>query len=903
MTSEGPRQVKDLVGKKFTAIVDGVPFESYKEGFFSSGVKDVYRVKTKRGYSVRITHDHELFKIEEGVSKKTPLNELEVGDMIALSNQRENASWSGEGTFDEGWLLGVLVGDGTFHRNSATDSACLDFWGDHKDDMVEKVNKIFEAHPELSPRNGNYNEDQDRVRIASKGLERLAAKFGIVRGNKTVTREVEQASSDFYKGFLQGFFDTDGSPQGTVSSGASVRLSQSDLPCLEGVQRMLARFGIMSKVYANRRDAQIKPMPDGKGGLKEYSCRAQHELVIPRDNMFLFKEMVDFSNVDKKVRLDNILSQYGERGPYPENFRDEIVLIEQEGSEEVFDCTIHNAHQLDASGLRIANCGETPGNPYVTTVCLLGSINLTQYVNQDRSFDFDTYKEDIQVFARMLENVNDIGNCPLPHYQWALENVRQYGMGLNGLGSALFMMGERYGSDNSLELVAEFGRIREDITWRQSALLAKERGPAPAFRESFFETPYFKELCQASEDTKELMRKYGLRNLKTSLNPPLGNTSGLCDAISNGIEPAFYFNYDRTFILDVWPEGLNADNVRDILREKEVAGNVVWEGEYNGKFYYYEPSNRGLCGVERQRDYGYAWVEEHYPEDIENGADYLVTAQDLSVMDHLNVQIEVQKYVNQSVSKTVNLPADYPYEDFKELYLKAWQGGLVGFTTYRAGTMESVLSTDKASEGTYKDLDFLNALKDNECISEVAEITDEGVIVNGVRVPESFDNGPTHVIKREGNKYYLHFSHLANCREHPLALWIYSNNMQEGEYVSLNRGVRKLQKLLVDKGVEVDLVLDQVEKLKGCPHCERLGKMISMCLRHNIKIPTIIQTLEGIEEDYISSTLTAVRKFLATAVKDGTKKEGVTCPDCGSSEVVFESGCGRCLTCGSSGCG
>ena len=125
--------------------------------------------------------------------------------------------------------------------------------------------------------------------------------------------------------------------------------------------------------------------------------------------------------------------------------------------------------------------------------------------------------------------------------------------------------------------------------------------------------------------------------------------------------------------------------------------------------------------------------------------------------------------------------------------------------------------------------------------------------------------------------------------------------MQGGEYVSLNRATRSLQRLLIEKGVDMDLVLEQVEKVKDNPHHERLVKMIGMALRHNISVKDVAHALEGIEGDYISSTLTAVRKFLKQHIKDGTKS-GKTCLACESDQVIYEGGCDRCLSCGNSGC-
>ena len=549
-------------------------------------------------------------------------------------------------------------------------------------------------------------------------------------------------------------------------------------------------------------------------------------------------------------------------------------------------------------------CGEIAGSPDMSTVCLLGSVNLTQYVREDRTFDWDSYREDVQTFARMLENVNDIGNVPLPQYTWALKNVRQYGMGINGLGSALYMMGKEYSSQEARDFADRICQVKEDLTLRTSALLAKDRGPAPMYREDFLETYYFNEYCTASESTKNLIRKYGVRNLKTTTNPPLGSSSVICDMIANAIEPVFSHGYDRTVIADKWPEGLNKNNVKDILEEIEVADATAWKGEYKGRIWYYEPHNRGLCFVEPVRDYGYAWVLDHFPEDIENDADYLETAQDLSVQDHVSMQAVIQKNVNQSVSKTCNLPNDYGFEDFKDLYKDAWEAGLVGFTTYRAGTMEEVMSTsEEKDDGRVHADSLLEFMKKEGYVPEDAEVTEQGVVVSDVHLPDLFDNGPTKKVRADGNKYYLHMSYLPNDGDYPIALWVHSNNMENKEYVSLNRAVRSLTKLLINKGVEMDLVLDYKDKISEDMHHVRLGKMISMALRHNVKIPDIVAALSDVEGDYVASTLSAVRKFLKEQVQDGTEMVGVTCESCGSTDIVYESGCSTCRSCGYSGCG
>lgn len=578
----------------------------------------------------------------------------------------------------------------------------------------------------------------------------------------------------------------------------------------------------------------------------------------------------------------------------------------------LFEGNMNRANPIVYMGRNNATnpCGEIGGNPYTTTVCLLGSLNLPMYVREDRTFDWDLYTQDIQTFARMLENVNDIGNVPLPEYQWALENVRQYGMGVNGLGSVHYMLGLTYGDEESLAFVKRINRLKENLTWKASALLAKERGPAPAFdRDAFFQTPWYTEFADLDADVRALMEQHGVRNLKTTTNPPLGNSSVICDMVSNGIEPVFSHGYERTVITDKWPEGLTQDNVKEVLGEVEVGDATAWRGEYQGRTWYYEPHNRGLCFIEPVRDYGYGWVLEHYPEDIRNDAPYLVTAQDLPVQTHVDVQAVVQEHLNQSVSKTSNLPNEYPYEDFKGLYLEAWQRGLNGFTTYRAGTMEAVLAVEAPATVGEEDAfiptygDLAASLIHAGCTPEDAARTEEGVVIREVKLPDAFNNGPTHQVKREGSKFYFHLSYLPCDAINPIAFWIHSNDYSKGEYVTMNRAFREVTKLLLRQGVDHDLVLSQVEKIHADAYHVKLGKIISMALRHAIGMPQIVAAITDIDGDYISTTLTAVRKFLSEHIEDGAKAVGASCPSCTSTNVVYQSGCSTCLDCGHSGCG
>lgn len=612
----------------------------------------------------------------------------------------------------------------------------------------------------------------------------------------------------------------------------------------------------------------------------EYTKWYEDTWEIGISSLYNLRKYIDkLSDSEKDNQIKNLIKtcNYSSK-----KWKTRIESIEKDGTGDVYDLYCET-DDWNTCGIVNRGCGEIPGLDTLTTICLLGSINLTQYImikeDKSRYFDKKQYEEDIKVLTRMLDNVNDLVKNAIPSYDWATKNLRQIGMGINGLGSALMMLGIKYNSKEAIDLVTYLCQTKEDLTWQTSALLAEEKGAFPAYDKKKFEkTEYFKS-DRISSKTKRMLRKYGARNAKTTTNPPLGNSSVICDMVSNAIEPAPFLEYDRKKICPSWPDGLNEENIRTVLVHYKEKDYEYWQGEYNGKTYYYEPHNRGLCTVTTVRDFGYQWLLDNFPE--EDHSSYLITTKDLDIQDHLNIQKVVQYYCNQSVSKTCSLPNDYPMKSFKKLYLKAWELGLNGFTTYREGSMESVISAIEKAEQSKE------------------------IISKDIKLPEVFENGPTKIIKREGMKFYMHFSYLPedSTRTFPVALWIYTNDRTKDNSKVCNKASRNLAKLAYDCGINSEIIEAALTKAKiDYPH-NRLGRMVSLCLRHNIPREDVLVSLMGIDGDNISTMLTAVRKFLGETIKDGTALKGASCIKCGSNNIKLEAGCKKCYDCMYSGCG
>ncbi|MYN13369.1 adenosylcobalamin-dependent ribonucleoside-diphosphate reductase [Pusillimonas sp. TS35] len=287
-------------------------------------------------------------------------------------------------------------------------------------------------------------------------------------------------------------------------------------------------------------------------------------------------------------------------------------------------------------------CGEQPLPDY--GCCCLGSLNLAAYVRDPftdkAAFDFDRMAEVAKLAVRMLDNVLTVTNWPLDEQRREAEAKRRLGLGFTGLGDALIMLGLRYDSDEGRALAGDMARALRDAAYESSIGLARERGAFPLFdADKYLESGFASRLPDA---VKADIRTHGLRNSHLTSIAPTGTISlAFADNASNGIEPPFSWTYKRTKRM--------ADGSKKDYTVEDHAYRVY----------------RAMGGD-----------TAHLPPAF-------VSALDISALDHMLMVAAVAPYVDAAISKTVNVPADYPYEDFKDLYTQAWHKGLKGITTYR----------------------------------------------------------------------------------------------------------------------------------------------------------------------------------------------------------------------------
>ncbi len=349
-------------------------------------------------------------------------------------------------------------------------------------------------------------------------------------------------------------------------------------------------------------------------------------------------------------------------------------------------------------------CGEQPLPPYGS--CLLGSVNLCRFVQKpftaEAAFDWETFRKAVAIFTRMLDNVVEINGLPLPEQRNEIMSKRRHGMGYLGLGSSITMLGMKYGDSASVGFTEQVTRELALVGWQEGLALAREKGAAPIMDEDFVVTgemlrrrpemvadgykpgdsvkgrvlhaKYSRYMQQIAEIDPELIEKLateGCRFTHHSSIAPTGTISlSLANNASNGIEPSFAHHYSRNVIR----EGKKSKEKVDVYSFELLAYRAMVNPD----------------------------AQPYTENDAQRLPEYFVTADDISPIEHVDIQAAAQKWIDSSISKTANVPTDHPYDDFKDIYLYAYEKGLKGCTTFRFNpeAFQGVLVKEQDLENT-----------------------------------------------------------------------------------------------------------------------------------------------------------------------------------------------------------
>ncbi|MEL7257675.1 MAG: adenosylcobalamin-dependent ribonucleoside-diphosphate reductase, partial [Pseudomonadota bacterium] len=489
-------------------------------------------------------------------------------------------------------------------------------------------------------------------------------------------------------------------------------------------------------------------------------------------------------------------------------------------------------------------CGEQPLPPY--GACLLGSVNLARLVKQPfdaaASIDEGALAELVGTAIRMMDNVVDVSNFPLPEQRAEAQAKRRIGLGVTGLADALLMCGLRYGSDEAAAQTEAWLKAIARASYLASVDLAKEKGAFPLFEAE----PYLASgtMQAMDEDVRDAVQEHGIRNALLTSIAPTGTISLYAGNVSSGIEPVFAYSYTRKV--------LQKDGSRT---EEEVVDYAVqmWRETFG---------------------------DAELPE-------YFVNAQTLEPEAHVKMQAAAQKWVDSSISKTINVPADISFEAFKDVYMQAWDLGCKGCTTYRPNDVTgSVLSVSEAED---------------KVPGEGAVPMEGGEVVymsDPLDRPQELE-GHTYKLKWPDSNHAIYVTVndiILNGRRRPFEVFINSKNM---EHYAWTVALTRMISAVFRRGGDVSFVVEELKAVFD----PRGGAWMN-----GKYIPSILAAIGGVLENHMINIgflegegLGLKEDPQAQVVNHGGLR-GASCPACGSFDMRKIEGCMTCGSCGHSKC-
>ncbi len=491
-------------------------------------------------------------------------------------------------------------------------------------------------------------------------------------------------------------------------------------------------------------------------------------------------------------------------------------------------------------------CGEQPLPPY--GACLLGSINMARLISNpfqdDAVMNEDEMEQLVATAVRMMDNVVDVSGFALDQQAKEAKAKRRIGLGVTGLADALLMLKMVYGSDEAVAQTRSWMRKIQHAAYRASVELAKEKGAFPLFdAEKYLASPTIQDL---DEDLKADIAKYGVRNALLTSIAPTGTISLYAGNVSSGIEPVFAYSYTRKV--------LQKDGSKT---EEEVV-------DYAVQMY------RDIFGLTK---------DDPLP-------DYFASAQDLPPLAHVRMQAAAQEWVDSSISKTINCPEDISFDDFKEVYMEAFDTGCKGCTTYRPNDVTgSVLSVDTPKKEAPAAAPAFTATASNEPMPR----------------PELL-HGSTYKMKWPNLKhaFYITVNDMIdeNGARRPFEVFIMTQNVEAQAWIT---ALTRMISAVFRRGGDVSFVARELREIADPTGGAWVGGKY---------INSLISAIGGILFDHMVSI-----GFIAQADKPAKSEEaekatiepvkpsGPACPDCGEHTLVMEAGCNKCTSCGYSKCG
>ncbi|GAA6206876.1 adenosylcobalamin-dependent ribonucleoside-diphosphate reductase [Cognatishimia sp. WU-CL00825] len=493
-------------------------------------------------------------------------------------------------------------------------------------------------------------------------------------------------------------------------------------------------------------------------------------------------------------------------------------------------------------------CGEQPLPPY--GACLLGSINLARLVTDPFEANAELNEvaltDLVKTAVRMMDNVVDASNFPLEAQAQEAQAKRRIGLGVTGLADALLMLGLKYGSEKAAAQTEAWMKAIAHASYRASMEMAKEKGAFPLFdAEKYVNGGMVQYL---DDDLKADIAKHGIRNALLTSIAPTGTISLYAGNVSSGIEPVFAYAYTRKV--------LQKDGSRT---EEEVVDYAVK-----------------------------LWREKFGDKEL---PDYFVNAQTLAPLDHVRMQSAAQKWIDSSISKTINCPEDISFDAFKDVYMEAWDTGCKGCTTYRPNDITgSVLTVSETKD---------QAPGENPA-DHVADTGEVIYMAEPLERPQSLE-GSTYKLKWHDSEHAIYLTVndvIVNGHRRPFEVFINSKNM---EHYAWTLALTRMISAVFRRGGDVSFVVEELKAVFD----PRGGSWMD-----GKYIPSILAAIGGVIEKHMISIGFIAGEGMglkadptAEAMAVGETPRGKACPSCGQFDLQMVEGCMTCRSCGHSKCG
>ena len=519
---------------------------------------------------------------------------------------------------------------------------------------------------------------------------------------------------------------------------------------------------------------------------------------------------------------------------------------------------LNNLHYCES--IQATNpCGEQPLPPY--GACDLGSINLARMVKNpfeaDAHLDIERLRAIVPLAVRMMDNVVDVSKFPLPQQEHEAKAKRRIGLGVTGLADALIQCNARYGTKDAVALTETWMREIRRAAYMASVEIAKEKGAFPLYdREKYLASETIKML---EPDIQEAISKHGIRNALLTSIAPTGTISLLADNVSSGLEPVFSFTYTRRILM---PDGTR--------KEEEVS------------------------------DYAYRLYKRLKGENTPL-TDAFVDAQTLTPAAHVVMQAAVQKYIDSSISKTINVPEDIAFDTFKDIYLEAYETGCKGCTTYRPNAITgSVLETTKPTSDAEPELPL------DEPAPRHTDPFEAGGVVYMTKPldrPEALP-GQTYKVRWPESDHAIYITLndiIQDGRRRPFEIFINSKNM---EHFAWTVALTRMISAVFRRGGDVSFVVEELKAVFD----PRGGQWMD-----GRYVPSLLAAIgEVIEQHMVAIGFMPDSKARREGTMDPVELRQVVnatnarlrqCPKCGEASLSRQEGCDTCMSCGYSKCG